>query len=102
MKTVIKVENLSKEYRLGEVGTGTISRDLNAWWANVRGKENPNLKLDIVEKSEGKVIHQALKDISFTVNEGDVLGIIGKNISNVLFITADNCNTNLHLADILL
>ena len=80
MKTVIKVENISKEYRLGEVGTGTISRDINSWWAKVRGKENPNLKVNLTDtiNSNGSH-HQALTDISFDVNEGDVLGIIGKN-----------------------
>ena len=42
--TVIKVENLSKQYRLGLVGTGTLSHDLNRWWHRVRGKEDPYLK----------------------------------------------------------
>lgn len=79
MKTVIKVENISKEYRLGEVGTGTISRDLNSWWAKMRGKENPNLQINLVEKLQKEFVHKALSDISFTVNEGDVLGVIGKN-----------------------
>ncbi len=80
MKTVIKIENISKEYRLGEVGTGTISRDINGWWAKVRGKENPNLKLSLVDKeSSAETHHQALTNVSFDVNEGDVLGIIGKN-----------------------
>ena len=45
MSTVIKVENLSKIYRLGQVGTGTMSKDLNQWWHRVRGKENPYLKI---------------------------------------------------------
>jgi lipopolysaccharide transport system ATP-binding protein len=79
-KTVIKVENLSKEYRLGEVGSGTISRDINAWWAKVRGYENPNLRVtDLASLKDSSTVHLALKDISFKVNEGDVLGIIGKN-----------------------
>jgi lipopolysaccharide transport system ATP-binding protein len=43
-KTVIKVDNLSKQYRLGLVGTGTLSHDLNRWWHRVRGKEDPYLK----------------------------------------------------------
>jgi lipopolysaccharide transport system ATP-binding protein len=42
--TIIKVENISKQYRLGEIGTGTLSHDLNRWWAKVRGKEDPFLK----------------------------------------------------------
>ncbi len=80
MKTVIKVENISKEYRLGEVGTGTISRDINGWWAKVRGKENPNLKINLANTGKPQASHhQALSNVSFDVNEGDVLGIIGKN-----------------------
>ena len=80
MKTVIKVENICKEYLLGEVGTGSISRDLNTWWAKIRGKENPNLKIDFVNSLQSiDGYHQALTDISFDVKEGDVLGIIGKN-----------------------
>lgn len=43
--TVIKVENLSKQYRLGAVSTGTLSHDLNRWWHPVRGKEEPYLKI---------------------------------------------------------
>ena len=80
MRTVIKLENIYKQYRLGEVGTGTISRDINAWLAKVRGKENPNLKVDVKARinSSGE-IHNALSDISFEVKQGDVLGIIGKN-----------------------
>ncbi|MDF2437001.1 MAG: transporter ATP-binding protein [Bacteroidota bacterium] len=80
MKVVIKVENISKRYNLGEVGTGTLSRDINAWWARMKGKENPNLKVTETEKSGYEnTFHQALSNISFNVNEGDVLGIIGKN-----------------------
>lgn len=79
-KRVIKVENISKEYRLGEVGSGTISRDINAWWAKVRGYENPNLRIsDVASTTDSSSVHHALKNVSFTVNEGEVLGIIGKN-----------------------
>jgi lipopolysaccharide transport system ATP-binding protein len=80
MSAVIRVENLCKEYRLGEVGSGTISRDINAWLAKLKGKENPNLKIDEIKKElTSSTHHQALSDISFDVNEGEVLGIIGKN-----------------------
>lgn len=75
-KPVIIVENLSKVYRLGEVGTGTLSRDITSWWAKVRGKEDPNLKIG-TKSSAG--IHQALTNVSMQVNEGEVVGIIGKN-----------------------
>lgn len=80
--TVIKVENLSKQYRLGVVGTGTISHDLNRWWYKVRGKEDPYLKVgetnDRTTKGESEYAW-ALKDINFEVKQGEVLGIIGKN-----------------------
>ena len=82
MKPVIRVENLSKQYRLGEVGTGTISHDLNRWWHKVRGKPDPYLKIgetnDRTRKGTSELVW-ALKDISFEVQEGEVLGIIGKN-----------------------
>jgi len=81
-ETVIKVENLSKQYRLGLVGTGTLSHDLNRWWAKVRGKEDPFFKVGEVNVSDEKGISEyvwALKDINFEVKQGEVLGIIGKN-----------------------
>ncbi|MDO9546664.1 MAG: ABC transporter ATP-binding protein [Pelolinea sp.] len=79
-KTVISVENLSKSYRLGQIGTGTLSRDLNVWWAKARGKPNPLLKIGQVEhgNQDGEMIW-ALKDVSFQVEQGEVLGIIGRN-----------------------
>jgi len=80
--TRIKVENLAKQYRLGEIGTGTISHDLNRWWANLRGKEDPfalvGEKNDRTKATEDKYVW-ALKDINFEVKEGEVLGIIGRN-----------------------
>ncbi|MFZ6665211.1 ABC transporter ATP-binding protein [Peijinzhouia sedimentorum] len=82
MSTVIKVENVSKLYRLGEVGTGTLSHDLNRWYHRLRGKEDPYLKIgesnDRAKKSSSEYVY-ALKDINFEVKEGEVLGIIGKN-----------------------
>lgn len=82
MSTVIKVENLSKQYRLGEVGTGTISHDLNRWWHRIRGKEDPYLRIgesnDRSKKGDSEYVW-ALQDINFEVQQGEVLGIIGKN-----------------------
>ncbi len=79
---VLKVENLSKLYRLGEVGTGTISHDLNRWWARVRGKEDPYALIgqtnDRSQKAESDYVW-ALKDINFDVEQGEILGIIGRN-----------------------
>jgi lipopolysaccharide transport system ATP-binding protein len=45
---ILKAENISKQYRLGQVGTGTLSHDLNRWWHTIRGKENPYLKIEIL------------------------------------------------------
>lgn len=76
---VIKVENISKEYRLGAIGGGTLYGDLNSWWAKVRGKENPNSTIgskDLYFKNERFL---ALDDVSFNVKQGDTLGIIGRN-----------------------
>lgn len=82
-KTVLKVENLSKLYRLGEVGTGTISHDLNRWWAKMRRKDDPYAQVgavnDRTQKAEKGEQIWALKDINFEVKQGEVLGIIGKN-----------------------
>jgi len=78
----IRVEELSKLYRLGEIGTGTISHDLNRWWAKLRGKEDPFAKLgetnDRTAKGSSEYVW-SLKDLSFDVKQGEVLGIIGRN-----------------------
>lgn len=79
---ILKIENLSKQYRLGLVGTGTISHDLNRWWHKVRGKKDPYLKVGDVNNRATKGTSDyvwALKDINFEVKKGEVLGIIGKN-----------------------
>lgn len=80
MTTVISVENLSKVYRLGQIGTGTLSYDLQLWWAKMRGKPNPRLRIGEVDHGnmDGEDLW-ALNDISFEVKQGEVLGIIGKN-----------------------
>lgn len=79
---ILKVENLSKQYRLGTVGTGTLSHDLNRWWHAIRGKEDPYLKIGDTNDRSSKGTSDyvwALKDINFEVKAGEVLGIIGKN-----------------------
>lgn len=81
-EVILKIENLSKQYRLGTVGTGTISHDLNRWWHTIRGKEDPFLKVGDVNNRATKGTSDyvwALKDINFEVKKGEVLGIIGKN-----------------------
>lgn len=81
-EVAIRVENLSKQYRLGEVGTGTISQDLNRWWARLRGKEDPFATIgeanDRTAKGNSDYVW-SLKDINFDVKQGEVLGIIGRN-----------------------
>ena len=80
--TVIEFNNVGKQYILGTIGTGTLSQDLNRWWASIRGKEDPYLKIgetnDRTQKGESRFVW-ALQDINFKVEQGDVLGIIGKN-----------------------
>ena len=82
MSTVIKVENLSKQYRLGSVGTGSLVHDLNRTWHRLRGHEDPYLKIgeenDRTIKGSSEYVW-ALKDINFEVKQGEVLGIIGRN-----------------------
>lgn len=82
MSTIIKVENLSKQYRLGSVGTGTLSHDVNRLWHKIRGKEDPFMMVgeenDRATKSTSDYVW-ALKDINFEVAQGEVLGIIGRN-----------------------
>lgn len=79
---ILKAENISKQYRLGQVGTGTMAHDLNRWWHQIRGKENPYLKIgdtnDRSTKGSSDYVW-ALQDINFEVERGEILGIIGKN-----------------------
>jgi lipopolysaccharide transport system ATP-binding protein len=82
MGTVIKVENLSKQYRLGEVGTGTLRDDFKRFRYRLMGKEDPFLQIgevnDRSQKSSSDYVW-ALKDINFGIEQGDVVGIIGRN-----------------------
>ncbi len=82
MTTVIKVEELSKQYRLGVVGSGTFKEDVIKWLAKIRGRNNPYALLgdeNISSKKSDSDFVWSLKDVSFEVNQGDVLGIIGRN-----------------------
>ena len=81
-KVILEADNISKQYRLGMVGSSTIKDDMLRFWSNVRGKEDPFLKIgetnDRSVKGTGNYVW-ALKDINFEVQQGEVLGIIGKN-----------------------
>lgn len=83
MSTAIKIENLSKQYRLGVINTGTLSHDLNRWWTvNILHKDDPYLKIgdtnDRATRGSSEYVW-ALKDINMEIEQGDVVGIIGKN-----------------------
>lgn len=77
---VIRVENLSKEYRLGTIGSNTLRADASRWWAKWRGQPDPTLKVGQIDHSDrnGERIW-ALQDVNFEVKQGEVLGIIGRN-----------------------
>jgi lipopolysaccharide transport system ATP-binding protein len=83
MTPAIQFENISKQYRLGLVSTRTLSHDLNRWWKmNILGKEDPYLKIGSVNDRSLKADSEyvwALRDINFEIEQGDVVGIIGKN-----------------------
>lgn len=78
----LRVENVSKMYRLGEVGTGSLSHDLNRVWARLRGRPDPYAQVGAVNDrtSEGtRDFVWALRDINFEVGQGEIVGIIGRN-----------------------
>jgi len=98
-EVVIRVENLYKEYRLGTISHGTLYRDLQSWWARMRGKEDPNSIIGVERRAKSIESNAmpsalnlqpslnpsnnphmlALNDVSFEVKRGEVLGIIGRN-----------------------
>ena len=79
-ETVIKIENLYKEYKLGVISHGTLYRDMQSWWARYRGKEDPN---SLISTHHNQVAEKgsflAINNISLEVMKGEILGIIGKN-----------------------
>ncbi|XDD41529.1 ABC transporter ATP-binding protein [Leptospira sp. WS60.C2] len=78
MSSIIQVNHVSKEYRLGVIGHGTLTKDLQSLWARILGKEDPNSKIDETSRVHGDRFW-ALKDVSFDIEQGDRIGIIGRN-----------------------
>ncbi len=79
---IVEVEDLSKLYKLGSMGTGTFSHDLNRWWSKTIKKKDPDILAG--EKNDRHVSGKSdfiwsLKDINFSVKEGEIFGVIGKN-----------------------
>ena len=77
-EVMIQLRGITKEYRLGQIGYGTLSRDLQSWWAKARHKPDPNMKLGKGTYTEGDRLH-ALEDINLKVCKGECVGIIGGN-----------------------
>jgi lipopolysaccharide transport system ATP-binding protein len=79
---VIEVNNLSKQYRLGQIGTGSMAHDINRWWYRIRGKEDPYMKIGEENERTSKGSSEyvwALQNVDFKVEHGKVMGIIGRN-----------------------
>ena len=114
--TVIQVDAVSKFYRLGVIGSGTLSQDLSRWWALLRGKPDPTLRVDQMRNAPQNAANKndyiwALKDVSFEVKQGEVLGIIGGNgagkstilkiLSRVTAPTTGECRVKGRIASLL-
>ena len=77
--TVIRIEHVSKRYQLGVISHGTLYHDLQSWWARLRNREDPNAPIGSAGFKVSKGSFSALDEISFDVQRGEVLGIIGRN-----------------------
>ena len=74
----IKIQGLKKQYRLGQIGGGTLTADLQSWWARIRHKEDPNSKIGTDQRLIGQTF-MALNGIDLTIKKGEAIGIIGGN-----------------------
>ena len=77
-EVALRLQGIKKRYRLGQIGGGTLTADLQSWWARVRGKEDPNTLIGTDQRLVGKTF-MALNGIDLTVYKGEALGIIGSN-----------------------
>lgn len=77
-KPILEIQNVKKRYRMGQIGSGTLSADLQSWWARIRGKEDPNIPLFQDQRLIGTSF-MALNGVSFSVNKGEAVAIIGGN-----------------------
>lgn len=75
----VKIDHVSKEYRLGTIGGGTLRGDLQSWWARIRGQEDPNSVIGSDANARIGERFKALDDVSFQVRKGEAVGIIGHN-----------------------
>jgi lipopolysaccharide transport system ATP-binding protein len=80
MSLVLSIENVSKMYRLGVIGTGTLHADLSRWWAQARGRPDPALRIGQAERTPGRGgVVWALREVTAGVSAGETVGIIGRN-----------------------
>ena len=77
-EVMVRISGVKKMYKLGQIGTGTLTRDLQSWWARKRGKEDPNTVIGMDQRSNGETF-MALNGIDLTVYKGEAVGIIGGN-----------------------
>lgn len=77
-ETVIEIDSVTKQYRLGTIGGGTLKGDLQSWWARIRGKADPNSKVDAAIYAKNEKF-MALNGVSFNVRKGETIGLIGGN-----------------------
>ena len=75
----LEIDHVSKEYRLGAIGAGTLSADLRGWFARIRGKEDPNRKIGDTTPRGGHEYFLALNDVCLNADRGDALALVGRN-----------------------
>ncbi len=94
MSELIRIEGLSKRYRLGTINRGMLYKDLQSWWARQRGKEDPHASIQDPRLAQNRVQKGnefwALRDINFSVYAGDTLGVIGRNGAGKIHAAKDS------------